>query len=100
MTLDNLTMKWDKVYLRVVDLDYLFTYFNYLESIRKAIYTTNWFECFHMEARYVTKTKDSFSNEEACEKLIYFKVIVYNSTWVSKKLRGFLTVYDDSQKMF
>lgn len=104
MALDDLVMKWGKIYPRVVDSwiksDHLFTYFNYPESIRKAIYTTNWIERFNKEVRRVTKTKDSFPNEEACEKLIYFKVTAYNSTWASKKLRGFLTAYDDLQEMF
>lgn len=102
--LDELNLKWGKSYRKVVDSwcydDQLFTYYQFPESIRKCIYTTNWIERFNKEVRRLTKTKDSLPTEDACSKLVYYKVIQYNETWSTKKLRGFAIAYDDLQEMF
>ena len=102
--LDNLYGKWKKSYPRIVESWYqdegLLTYFDYPESIRKSIYTTNWIERFNKEVRRLIKTKDSLPNEEACSKLIYYKVAHYNEKWSSKKLRGFDMAYDELQELF
>ncbi|MFU0827156.1 MAG: hypothetical protein ACFWTJ_06390 [Lachnoclostridium sp.] len=102
--LDEFNQKWGKSYRKVVDSwccdNQLFTYFLFPESIRKCIYTTNWIERFNKEVRRLIKTKDSLPNEEACSKLVYYKVIHYNESWSTKKLRGFATAYDDLQEMF
>lgn len=65
------------------------------ESIRKCIYATNWIERFNKEVRRLTKTKDSLPTEDVCSKLVY-KIIQYNETWSTKKLRGFTMAYDTS----
>ena len=103
-TLDDFSTKWSKSYKRLVESwlndEDLFTYYKYPVSIRKSIYTTNWIERFNKEVRRLIKTKDSLPTEDACSKLVYYKVISYNECWSSKKLRGFSSSYDALQDMF
>lgn len=60
--LDEFSIKWGKLYPKVVDSwnnnSSLFTYYSYPLAIRKAIYTTNWIERFNKEARRLTKIKN------------------------------------------
>ena len=104
VALDDLSTKWSKSYKRLVESwlndEDLFTYYKYPVSIRKSIYTTNWIERFNKEVRRLIKTKDSLPTEDACSKLVYYKVISYNESWSSKKLRGFSSSYDTLQDMF
>ena len=67
---------------------------------RYRVSTTNWIERFNKEVRRLIKTKDSLPTEDACSKLVYYKVISYNESWSSKKLRGFSSSYDTLQEMF
>lgn len=102
--LDDLSTKWSNSYKRLVESwlndEDLFTYYKYPVSIRKSIYTTNWIERFNKEVRRLIKTKDSLPTEDACSKLVYYKVNSYNESWSSKKLRGFSSSYDTLQDMF
>lgn len=102
--LDDLSTKWSKSYKRLVESwlndEDLFTYYKYPVSIRKSIYTTNWIERFNKEVRRLIKTKDSLPTEDACSKLVYYKVSSYNESWSSRKLRGFSSSYDALQDMF
>ena len=104
VALDDFSTKWSKSYKRLVESwlkdEDLFTYYKYPVSIRKSIYTTNWIERFNKEVRRLIKTKDSLPTEDACSKLVYYKVISYNESWSSKKLRGFSSSYDALQDMF
>jgi transposase-like protein len=72
----NLEEIWGKKYPVVIrswnnNWEKLSTYFQYDESIRKLIYTTNAVEGFHRQIRKVTKTKGAFPNDMALLKLIY-----------------------------
>ncbi len=102
--LDEFSTKWRKSYPKVVDswnnTSNLFTYYDYPQAIRKAIYTTNWIERFNKEVRRLTKTKNSFPNEDALSKIVYFKVIQSNSKWSTRKMKGFVQAHDEFQEMF
>jgi putative transposase len=102
--LDEFSTKWRKSYPKVVDswnnTSNLFTYYDYPQAIRKAIYTTNWIERFNKEVRRLTKTKNSFPNEDALSKIVYFKVIQSNSKWSTRKMKGFVQAHDELQEMF
>ena len=102
--LDEFAVKWSKSYKRVVESwlndEDLFTYYKYPVSMRKSIYTTNWIERFNKEVRHLVKTKDALPTEEACIKLVYYKVISYNELWSTRKLRGFACSSDILQDMF
>jgi transposase-like protein len=52
----------------------LSTYFDYSANIRKMIYTTNAVEGMHRQFRKATKTKGSFSNDDALMKLLYLSI--------------------------
>jgi putative transposase len=102
--LDEFSTKWGKIYPKVVDswnnTSSLFTYYDYPQAIRKAIYTTNWIERFNKEARRLTKTKNSFPNEDALSKILYFKIIQSNSKWSTRKMKGFVQAHDELQELF
>jgi len=102
--LDEFSIKWGKLYPKVVDSwnnnSSLFTYYSYPLAIRKAIYTTNWIERFNKEARRLTKIKDSFPTEDSLSKIIYFKVIDCNSKWSTRKMKGFAQAHEELQNMF
>lgn len=57
--------------------------------MRKSIYTTNWIERFNKEVCRLVKTKDSLPTEDAWSNLVYYKMISYNESWSTRKLRGF-----------
>jgi putative transposase len=46
-------------------------YFQYPDAIRKLIYTTNTMEGYHRQIRKITKTKRSFTGDQALMKLIF-----------------------------
>jgi putative transposase len=84
----DLEEKWGKKYPMVINSwqdnwDNLSNYFQYEESIRKIIYTTNAVEGFHRQIRKVTKTKGAFSSPQALEKLLYLVIKNITKKWSS-----------------
>lgn len=82
----NLEEIWGKKYPVVIrswntNWEKLSTYFQYDESIRKLIYTTNAVEGFHRQIRKVTKTKGAFPNDMALLKLIYLATMNVSKKW-------------------
>lgn len=78
--------KWGKKYPMVVkswqqNWDNLSTYFKYSGEIRKLIYTTNPIEGFHRQVRKYTKTKGSFTSENALFKLVFCAINRISSKW-------------------
>ena len=76
MALDKLEEKWGEQYPIVIkswrdNWDRLSEFFQYSESIRKLIYTTNTVEGYHRQIRKVTKNKGVFPNDTALVKLVY-----------------------------
>ena len=76
MALDKLEEKWGEQYPIVIkswrdNWDRLSEYFQYSETIRKLIYTTNTVEGYHRQIRKVTKNKGVFPNDTALVKLVY-----------------------------
>lgn len=72
----ELDEKWGKKYPMVLrswqtKWEPLSTYFKYDPQIRRLIYTTNVIEGFHRQVRKFTKSKGSFTSENALAKLIY-----------------------------
>ena len=84
--LDNFEAKWGKKYPIVVkswrrNWEKLSTFFEYPESIRKVIYTTNTIEGYHRQLRKVTKTKGAFTNDMSLLKLIYLASTRIEAKW-------------------
>lgn len=82
----KLDEKWGKKYPIVLkswqnNWHNLSSYFKYPEEIRRMIYTTNIVEGLHRQIRKVTKTKGSFTSQQALEKLIYLTIRNITKKW-------------------
>jgi len=83
LTLDD---KWGKKYPMVIkswnqNWENLSTYFKYSGEVRKLIYTTNPIEGFHRQVRKYTKTKGSFTSENALFKLVFCAIKQITAKW-------------------
>lgn len=84
----NLDAKWGKRYPIVINSwnnnwENLSTYFKYDKHIRKLIYTTNAVEGLHRMVRKYTKSKGSFTSENALLKLVYCAYMKITKKWTS-----------------
>jgi putative transposase len=79
--------------------DRLANFYKYPSTIRRIIYTTNPIESFHRMVRKVTKTKGSFSSEDAIVKQIYLATINANTRW-NGKMFGWAAVSNDLNQYF
>ena len=61
--------------------DNLTTYFKYSHEVKKLIYTTNPIEGFHGQIRKYTKTKGSFTSENALFKLVFCSILNITAKW-------------------
>lgn len=82
----QLDEKWGKKYPMVIkswqsNWNNLSTYFKYSKEIRKLIYTTNPIEGFHRQVRKYTKTKGSFTSENALFKLVFCAIKQITAKW-------------------
>jgi transposase-like protein len=89
--LEEAEAKWGKKYPAIfkswnTNWERLSCFYKYPKALRKIIYTTNPIESFHRMVRKVTKTKGSFSNENAIIKQIYLATINANTKWHGKML--------------
>ena len=103
--LNDLSSKWDRIYPHLAqswfeDKDELFAFYKYPDSIQKSIYTTNWIERANKEIRKRLKTMNSLPNEKAAEKILYLKILDYNSKWSERRLKGFLAARDKLIQLF
>lgn len=78
--------KWGKKYPMVIkswqeNWDNLTTYFKYSAEVRRLIYTTNPIEGFHRQVRKYTKTKGSFTSENALFKLVFCVIREITAKW-------------------
>ena len=82
----DLEEKWGKKYPIVLkswnsNWDNLSNYFKYPDEIRRIIYTTNVVEGLHRQIRKYTKSKGSFTTQEALKKLIYLAIQNITEKW-------------------
>ena len=82
----QLDEKWGKKYPMVIkswqqNWDNLTTYFKYSSEVRRLIYTTNPIEGFHRQVRKYTKTKGSFTSENALFKLMFCAIKQITAKW-------------------
>lgn len=61
--------------------DHLITMFNYLEDIRRVIYTTNVIESVNSATRKATTRHKMFPNDEAALKVVYLAIDVASKKW-------------------
>jgi len=84
----HLEEKWGTKYPVVINSwnnnwENLSTYFKYDQHIRKLIYTTNAVEGLHRMVRKYTKSKGSFTSENALLKLVYCAYMKIMKKWTS-----------------
>jgi putative transposase len=96
-SLMDFSNKWREKYPRVVNSwndnwHKLSTYFDYPAEIRKMIYTTNPIESLHSQFRKVTKTKRSFTNDDALLKLLYLVQKDITSKWALRPIHNWRSI--------
>jgi transposase-like protein len=84
--LSSLEQKWGEQYPIVLkswqdNWERLSQYFQYTQSIRTLIYTTNTVEGYHRQIRKVTKNKGVFPTDTALEKLVYLAYRNIRKKW-------------------
>jgi len=97
LALDELASKWKAKYPIVIqswqnNWEKLTTYFQYTQSIRRLIYTTNAVEGYHRQLRKVTKTKGAYTSDMALLKLVYLATKNIEKKWTSPLQNWALTV--------
>ena len=97
--------KWSSRYPRPVynmekNLSILLKYYDYPESIRRSIHSTNLIERMNKEIRRRIKIIDSLPSEESAMKIIYLRVAEINEKWSQRSLRGFYKCMDEIREMF
>lgn len=109
--LENLNSKWGEDYPIVIkswrdNWEKLTAYFQYSDSIRKIIYTTNTVEGYHRQIRKVTKNKGVFTNDTALEKLVYLAYRNIRKKWTmplanwGKTAQQLAIIYPDRFNLF
>jgi putative transposase len=78
--------KWSKKYPQAVatwvnNWENMCTYFEYSESIRRMIYTTNTIESYHRNIRKMTKTKAAFTSDNALLKIAFLAIQNMEKIW-------------------
>lgn len=85
--------KYGKVYPKLVerlsDVTSFFSFYDFPESIRPSIYTTNLIENFNKQIKSQCKKKVQFPNEASLERFICGLVLEYNREGEERIHRGF-----------
>jgi putative transposase len=81
-------------------LNYLFTYFEYPQPIRKSIHSNNIIERMNKEIRRRIKIIDSLPTEESALKIIYLRVAELNEKWSHRVINGYFKCKDELQDTF
>lgn len=86
LALDRFEEKWGKKYQYAVkswrdNWQSLSTFFKYPQEIRTLIYTTNPIESYNRAAKKVSKTKGSFSTDDALIKILYLVTQDVTKKW-------------------
>ena len=97
--------RWSKRYPRPVynmekNLSILLKYYDYPESTRRSIHSTNLIERMNKEIRRRIKIIDSLPSEESAMKIIYLRLAEINEKWSQQSLRGFYKCMDEIREMF
>lgn len=97
--LEEAELKWGKKYPAIfkswnTNWERLSCFYKYPKALRRMIYTTNPIESYHRMVRKVTKTKGSFSSENAIIKQIYLATINANTKW-NGQMFGWNTVQNE-----
>ena len=97
--------KWSSKYPRPVynmekKLGYLFTYFEYPDSIRRSLHSSNIIERMNMEIRQRIRVIDTLPSESAAMKIIYLRVAELNEKWSQRVIKVYYKCKDQIKNMF
>lgn len=106
MRLAEFAAKWDEKFPMIAkswrsNWAYVIPFFAHPPEIRRVIYTTNVIESLNMSLRKVTKTRNSFPNDEAVLKLLYLALRNIAKKWTMPiqdwyaALNRFAIIYED-----
>ena len=97
-------MKYRKIYPKIIDilndLEGLFTFYAFPESIQRSIYTTNLIENFNKNLKRSIKAKEQFPNEDALDRYVCSYCIEYNQRCGQRMFRGFALAQAELLEMF
>lgn len=102
--LEHFERKWEKTYPRVIEAvvnnDQMLTFYDFPESIRQSIYSTNLIEAFNKEIKRYVKRKEQFPNEDALERFLVTRFLDYNHKFSMRCHRGFGKAKSELIRMF
>ena len=86
IVLEKFKNNWQNKYLYAIkswenNFSELTSFYDFPYEIRKMIYTTNVIENVNAQLRRSTKTKGSFTNIGALDKIIYLKLLAIEEKW-------------------
>lgn len=85
--------KWNKKYPKVTESisenENLLTFYEYPESVRSSIYTTNMIESYNKQLKRKFKLKEQFPNEDSMERYLICQFEEYNSKFMNRVHKGF-----------
>ena len=101
----ELDEKWGKRYPVALkswhaNWPHLSQYFQFSESIRKLIYTTNAVEGLHRQIRKYTKTKGAFTSENALLKLVYCAMKSIMQKWQKQPVQNWASIVSQLDTAF
>ena len=96
---------WNKKYPRQIynleqKANYLFTYFQYPQSIRRSIHSNNIIERMNKEVRRRIKIIDPLPTEDSALKIVYLRAAELNEKWSHRVLNGYFKCRDELKEMF
>lgn len=96
--LENLNKKWGHQYSYITKIwkkhwEGIRTMFEFSDQIRKLIYTTNAVESFNSGIKRITKTKGSFTTENALLKLVFLAAKDITKKW-TMPIRNWNTIFN------
>ena len=101
---DNLKIAIGSKYPKVITLlennESLFSFYNFPQSIRRSIYTTNLVEGLNKQLKRQTKKKEQFPNEAALDRFVCETFINYNQKLGSRVHIGFGEATLELNKIF
>ena len=80
------------------NLGILLRYYDYPESMRRSIHSSNLIERMNKEIRCRIKIIDSLPSEESALKIIYLRAVETNEKWSQRSLRDSINVWTRSEK--
>ena len=81
-------------------LGYLFTYFQYPDSIRRSLHSSNIIERMNKEIRRRIKVIDALPSESEAMKIIYLRVAELNEKWPHRVVKRYYKCKDQITDRF